>query len=117
MPPLPPNSYASPGSSKAAYAVERLAGCNHTELVRFARLVQDRCADRDLEVLLTEIDWTGRAGVAGAPKNMIFAADGPKPDLILPDAVNTTFASSATPSTASSTTSRSTLTPACRSRC
>lgn len=88
MPPLPPNSYASPGSNKAAYVVERLAGCTQPELVRFARTVQDRCADRDLEALLAEIDWSGRAGVAGAPKNIIFASDGPKPDIVLVDAVN-----------------------------
>lgn len=28
------------------------------------------------------------AGVAGAPKNLIFAANGPKPDLVLADAIN-----------------------------
>ena len=88
MPPLPPNSYASPGSSKAAYVAERLAGSTQPELVRFARTVQDRCSDRDLEALLAEIDWSGRAGVAGAPKNIIFASDGPKPDIVLVDAVN-----------------------------
>jgi hypothetical protein len=77
MPPLPPNSNASPGTSKVAYVVEHLAGCNYPQLVRLARTVQDRCADRDLEVLLAEIDWSGRAGFAGAPKNIVFAADGP----------------------------------------
>lgn len=37
---------------------------------------------------LAEIDWSGREGVAGAPKNLIFASDGPKPDIVLVDVVN-----------------------------
>ena len=88
MPVLPSTSYARPESSKASYVVERLAGCNHPELIQFARVVQDRCADRDLEALLVEIDWSGQAGVAGTPKNIVFASDGPKPDIVLVDAVN-----------------------------
>ena len=87
MPP-PADRYASPGSNKAAYVTERLAGCAQPELIRFARTVQERCADPNLQALLAEIDWNGRAGVAGAPKNIIFASNGPKPDIILADAVN-----------------------------
>ncbi len=88
MPALSANSYASPGTSKAAYVVARLTDCSRPELIRFARAVQDRCADRALEAVLAEIDWSGRPGVAGAPKNLIFASDGPKPDIVLADAVN-----------------------------
>ena len=88
IPALPEGSYAKPMSSKAGYVVERLAGCTRTELIGFARTVLDRCADRGLEALLAEIDWGGRAGDAGAPKNIIFASDGPKPDIVLADAVN-----------------------------
>jgi hypothetical protein len=88
MPPLPEGSYARPMSSKAGYVVERLATCSPPELVRFARIVQERCSNTELGALLAEIDWAGRPGVAGAPKNIIFGADGPKPDLVLADAVD-----------------------------
>ncbi|WP_421119369.1 hypothetical protein ACE2AJ_18730 [Aquihabitans daechungensis] len=88
MPTLPEGSYAVPKSSKAGYVVDRLEECPVSELVRFARIVHDRFADPELGDLLAEIDWAGRPGVAGAPKNLIFGAGERKPDLVLADAVN-----------------------------
>lgn len=88
FPSLPANSYANPMSSKAAYVVERLKDVTMAELVSFARLVLDRHRDDDLADLVFELDLAARPGVQGAPKNLIFAANGPKPDLILVDSVN-----------------------------
>ncbi len=88
MPDLPKGSDAMPMSSKAGYVVERLARCSRPELVRFARVVQELCSNTELGELLEEIDWVVRPGVTGQPKNIIFGSDGPKPDLVLVDAVD-----------------------------
>lgn len=59
----------------------------------------------DLTALLAEYD---RGGGVGTPaKNLIFAANGPKPELVLRDAVNNDIEIVRNGSTASSTTSRS----------
>lgn len=88
VPPLPRGSYADPMSNKAAYVVARLADVEMAGLVGFASLVLDQHRDEDLADLLFEVELARGAGVPGAPKNLIFAADGPKPDLVLLDSVN-----------------------------
>jgi len=88
MPPLPSRSYADPMASKAGYVVERLENVEMGDLVGYARSVLDRHRDEGLADLLFEIALARSAGVAGTPKNLIFAADGPKPDLVLVDSVN-----------------------------
>ena len=56
--------------------------------MRFARIVKERSSNTELGALLAEIDWASRPGVPGAPKTIIFGSDGPKPDLVLADAVD-----------------------------
>ena len=53
--------------------------------------------------LIAEYDRSA-SGVSGGVKNLIFAANGPKPELVLRDAVNNDVEIIATPSSASSTT-------------
>lgn len=88
MPPLPDGSYAAPMSSKAAYVVERIEHVAWPELVGLARRVLDDHVAEPLSDLVFEIELAAEPGVAGAPKNLIFASTGPKPDLVLIDAVN-----------------------------
>lgn len=88
MPALPTHSTADPMSSKAGYVFERIANLDWPDLVSLARVVIERHYDDDLSDMVFEIDLKAVDGVAGAPKNIIFAADGPKPDLALVDAVN-----------------------------
>ncbi|MBJ8348667.1 hypothetical protein [Antrihabitans sp. YC2-6] len=59
------------------------------QLIGLARRVVAECdapATSELPQLIAEFDKRG--GVAAAPKNLIFAANGPKPELVLRDAVN-----------------------------
>jgi very-short-patch-repair endonuclease len=61
------------------------------DIHRLADLGRRICAEPDipsarLQRLLAEYDSGG--GVRGAPKNLIFAANGPKPEMVLRDAVN-----------------------------
>ncbi|MBI5738840.1 MAG: hypothetical protein HY997_23510 [Mycolicibacterium neoaurum] len=88
MPTLPETSTAAPMQSKAGYVIERLADVSWPELVVSAREVLDRQHDDTLAELVFEIELAATQGVAGTPKNLIFAAAGPKPDLVLVDAVN-----------------------------
>lgn len=60
---------------------------NHTlmELADVARRVADEI---DAPELLALVDRLGPTGVAGDLKNLIFAADGPKPKIVFRDAIN-----------------------------
>lgn len=86
--PNPPEDIAF--SSKRAYVVRRLTGKAEAELLRIALLVLDECdpavqSAADLAHLVAQLNATG---VPGELKNLIFAADGPKPEIVLSDAIN-----------------------------
>ena len=76
-------------NSKRMYVVRRLAGKELPELLRLAPRVLDECdggeAADDLARLVAQASG---GGVAGEMKNLIFAADGPKPEFVLSDAIN-----------------------------
>jgi hypothetical protein len=73
-----------PFSSKTMYIRERLLALDMPALVALARRVVEEFGDKALE------DVLGRVGARlpdGLIKNLIFAADGPKPRIVLRDAV------------------------------
>lgn len=71
--------------SKRLYVLSLLRGLDVPRLLDVAtRFIDDRDAP-DLEEVVNQF---GRGGVAGEFKNLIFAADGPKPELVFVDAVS-----------------------------
>lgn len=86
-PPDPPDDVAS--TSKRAYVVRRLGGKTPPELVQIALQVLDECDDGPAAAELAGLlAGAGGTGVAGEMKNLIFAADGPKPEFVFSDALN-----------------------------
>jgi hypothetical protein len=86
-PPNPPDDIAS--TSKRAYVVRRLAGKDMQELIRIALQVLDECDGGPAADELAHLVAEARGGgVAGKLKNLIFAADGPKPEFVFSDAIN-----------------------------
>ncbi|MGP0102092.1 MAG: hypothetical protein ACLPUT_10815 [Solirubrobacteraceae bacterium] len=75
-------------NSKRVYVQNRLAGVPAAELMEIARRVIDEFDDPELEQML---DGDGFRGVDGALKNIIFAADGTKPRIVVSDALNNTI--------------------------
>lgn len=62
------------------------AGCvGERELVEIARRVVEEFGDEELDAMLGAI---GPRGVDGEAKNLIFASHGPKPRIVLRDAIN-----------------------------
>ncbi|GIF01572.1 hypothetical protein [Paractinoplanes rishiriensis] len=85
-PPNPPDDVAM--TSKAAYVERRLGGKTRPELVRLALQVLDECEEgKEAATKLADL-LAGGSGVAGEMKNLIFAADGPKPEFVFRDALN-----------------------------
>jgi very-short-patch-repair endonuclease len=84
MPPQPEGG-ADPFASKRSYVNRRLIGCSLEDLISFVGRIADEYGDEGLEKYLTGF---GVTGVDGELKNLIFAADGPKPRIVLRDAVN-----------------------------
>lgn len=74
-----------PFRSKRVYVLSRLHGKSLAELADLAHRVAAEYDDKLLQPLL---DQLGAHGVQGELKNLIFAADGPKPRIVLRDAVN-----------------------------
>jgi hypothetical protein len=74
-----------PFNSKRSYVEGRLQGMPLPALTDLAHRV---AAEYDAEHLQPLLDALGAHGVAGELKNLIFAADGPKPRIVLRDAVN-----------------------------
>ncbi|MEU8984274.1 hypothetical protein [Streptomyces sp. NPDC048309] len=77
-----------PFSSKRIYVRARLQKKTLSELVDIARQVISEYGDTDLQALVGSL---GARGVDGEMKNLIFAADGPKPQIVLPDAISNTI--------------------------
>jgi hypothetical protein len=74
-----------PFYSKRVYVRSRLMYRSVAELEQIARKVVEEYGDATLEQLLAPSTVTG---VAGELKNLIFAANGPKPRIVLRDAIN-----------------------------
>jgi very-short-patch-repair endonuclease len=81
----PPGKDENPSFSKRAYVRSRLQGKGLDELVPLARRVAEEYGDEELRHLVGRL---GTHGVDGELKNLIFAADGPKPRIVLRDAIN-----------------------------
>jgi hypothetical protein len=75
-------------NSKRVYVQNRLAAVPAAELTQIARRVIEEFDDPELEQLL---EGGGFRGVDGALKNIIFAADGMKPRIVVSDALSNTI--------------------------
>lgn len=74
--------------SKVIYVKNRLTGVQLPEMLEIARRVLDEHPSPALEALVA---GAGLRGVDGQMKNLIFAADGAKPRIVLADAVSNTI--------------------------
>lgn len=83
MPPGPEG--ANPWDSKRRYVRNRLIALSSAEVGDMARAVAEQYEDAELAAL---IGPAGVHGVDGELKNLIFAAHGPKPRIVLRDAIN-----------------------------
>jgi hypothetical protein len=72
-------------NSKRVYVQNRLAGASTEEVLRIAHALVDEFGDEELEAMLGA---GGFRGVDGDLKNLIFAAVGVKPRIVLRDAIN-----------------------------
>ena len=81
----PKDAFDDPFSSKRVYVRSRLMRKSVDELEAIARKVIAEYGDEALEQLVAHL---GVTGVAGELKNLIFAANGPKPRIVLRDAIN-----------------------------
>lgn len=102
MPP-PVTADLRPMDSKRRYVRDRLLSLSAVELADVARLVAEEYDDAALAALAGP---KGVHGVDGELKNLIFAAHGPKPRIVLRS--TTSSRSSSTPTSAWSTTGHST---------
>ena len=84
----PRDQYDDPHNSKRAYVVDRLKSKSEGELLTIARRVLQEFDDDQLASVLAAFDADDTTKTHGALKNLIFAADGPKPEIVLRDAVN-----------------------------
>nr|WSW49881.1 hypothetical protein OG296_43505 [Streptomyces sp. NBC_01001] len=73
-----------PYDSKRSYVRARLQDMDLPALVTVARRVVTEYGDEDLQQVLAPL---GLHGVSTDMKNLIFAADGPKPRIVLPDSI------------------------------
>lgn len=76
-----------PFRSKRVYVTSRLTGL---ELDRLLAIVQRLLTEWDDPVLQSIVEAGGARGADGAVKNLIFASTGPKPKIVLRDAVDNT---------------------------
>lgn len=84
----PRDQYDDPHSSKRAYVLERLKSKSEPELLVIARRVLREFDDASLASVVAAFDASDVTKAHGTLKNLIFAADGPKPEIVLRDAVN-----------------------------
>lgn len=77
-----------PFSSKRGYIKRRVNTMPRDDLLDLAREVHEEYPTDELAML---VGSPGYRGVDGELKNLIFAADGPKPRIVLKDAVNNTI--------------------------
>ncbi|WP_298800330.1 hypothetical protein [uncultured Pseudonocardia sp.] len=72
-------------ASKRRYVKQRLLGRSTREVVDLARKVVEEYGDIELAAMMGQF---GANGVGGDLRNLIFAADGPKPRIVLRDAIS-----------------------------
>jgi hypothetical protein len=84
---LAPSDGDDPMSSKRIYVRRRLHGKTLAELAGIGRRVIDEYGDPDGDVVRA-LGSMGTQGVDGELKNLIFASTGPKPRIVLRDAIN-----------------------------
>jgi very-short-patch-repair endonuclease len=77
-----------PFSSKRSYVRRRLSQKSLSELADLARRINEEYETPGLTHLIA---LTGARGVNGQFQNLIFAANGPKPTIVLADALNNTI--------------------------
>jgi len=75
-------------NSKRVYVRNRLTGVQLPQMLDIARRIMDEHPNDELAGL---VQGTGLRGVDGEMKNLIFAADGAKPRIVLADAVSNTI--------------------------
>jgi hypothetical protein len=87
---LAAESPGEPGamSGKIRYVTRRLRDFSTEQLIELGRKVNDDYDSAELTHLLA---LAGAHGVEGELKNLIFAADGPKPKIVLRDAISNTI--------------------------
>lgn len=81
----PQGEYEDPFCSKRGYVRTRILNKTMDELADLARRVVAQFGAPELAAILERL---GAHGVAGDLKNLIFSADGPKPRIVLRDAIN-----------------------------
>lgn len=77
-----------PMSSKRSYVKRRILSHSREALLDLGRAVNDEYPTEDLQKLVAAPAYRG---VDGDLRNLIFAANGPKPKLVLRDAINNTI--------------------------
>jgi len=82
---LEPQGEDNPFSSKRLYVRSRLKNKPDGFLIKLATRVHERYHSGKLEAILKQL---AEKGVAGKVKNLIFAANGPKPEIVLIDSVS-----------------------------
>jgi hypothetical protein len=82
---LPQGDGEDPMNSKRSYVSKRLHGNSLAELVDLGERVAELYGD---ELLAPVLSGIGPHGVDGELKQLIFAANGPKPRIVLRDAIN-----------------------------
>jgi hypothetical protein len=86
-----------PFRSKRLYVLAKLQGLGMPQLVEVGLKVLDEWDDDDLQLL---VDAVGIRGVQGDMKNLIFASDGPKPQIVSETRSTTSSKSPSSPSIA-----------------
>lgn len=88
---LEPGTEQEAFSSKARYVEKRILSRNWDELVGFGQKILEKYPDRESLSKLINCICSNSQGVSGEIKNLIFAANGPKPEIVLSDALNNTI--------------------------
>ena len=80
--------YGDPMASKATYVGRHALHADRSQLLKAARATLVEFEDVELRSIVESAAGGRGAGVTSPPKNLIFAANGPKPELVLRDAIN-----------------------------
>ena len=78
-------------SSKRSYVRNRIVAKGLSELINFSELLLERYSNAEDLASMVQLFSTQAGGVSGDIKNLIFSADGPKPEIVLTDALNNTI--------------------------